>query len=511
MSTAENNHLRTINWRESLPWLIIFRTFSAAVHPTPILLAFLGAILTPLGWFLFDVVLISNNMKGDLPAEQLAAKSPEEQFESAKLNTLVERMRSPYESVFIPGNQRAPDEANGIRFLDPVIYGKPASAFFHIADPLIRVFDQGTPGFRVYLYLFMGSMWTLAVWAFFGVGICRSAVLKFTREEPIGPIDAVMFSVRHFLSSLSAVGIPLLCVLLLAIPGLIAGLFLLFDFGTIIAGIFWFVVLGCGFVMAILLVGLFFAWPLMIPAVSTDEVDGFDAMARGYSYIFARPLGYLFYTLLALAFGALCYWIATIVLGQAINLSIWSASWTASVSDPPDFTKVETEEDAQDEQPADDSDNQPKTRRLNDVFTFESEPANRQTGDEEDDGKSTSLSIGQNILWFWHALLFTFGAAFVYSLFWCLSSAVYLVLRKDVDDMEMDEISIQEEKRSYELPKLQSSETEPVPQLQSIKPNPKTGGHTSDSETDDNSDPPPSETDEFTDRRDNDDRQDNTQ
>ena len=492
---AETNHLQTINWRETLPWLVIFRSFSAAASRSTFLLAFIGVIATPLGWLLFDLVLVSNQMKGVVDKDENRA----ELYDGAtmarqdEVRGFVETMRNPYRGIFVAQDKNTSP-------IDQLWNGQPAAPFMHIAAPFQKVFDQDTHGFRFYLYVFFGALWTLAVWSFVGVGICRSAVLKFTREEPLGPIEAIMFSVRQFLAAISAIGIPLICVFLLAIPGLIAGLFLLFDFGTIIAGIFWFVVIGCSIVMAVLLVGLLFGWPLMIASVSAEEQDGFDAMSKAYAYLFARPLSYLFYVIVALIFGGFCYWIAVVVLSTAVNVSQWSASWTATWNDPPDFEKLKKDDDD------DESDTQNKVPRLSEVFRLANETPDQaaerreyeeqleESGDDdENEGTSGTLRVGQHILSFWQSFIYTCGAAFVYSLFFCLSSAVYLVLRKDVDDMEMDEVSIREERRSYELPKLQSSETEPVPQLETIKPNPKTekadppGDDQPDEPTDDDS------------------------
>ena len=50
-----------------------------------------------------------------------------------------------------------------------------------------------------------------------------------------------------------------------------------------------------------------------------------------------------------------------------------------------------------------------------------------------------------------------------------MAGAVYLLLRKDVDDTEMDEIYIVDERRTYDLPPLKSDE-QGVPQVQ--KPTP---------------------------------------
>ena len=50
-----------------------------------------------------------------------------------------------------------------------------------------------------------------------------------------------------------------------------------------------------------------------------------------------------------------------------------------------------------------------------------------------------------------------------------MASTVYLLLRRDVDNTEMDEIYIVDEKRTYELPPLKSDESG-VPQVQTPTP-----------------------------------------
>ena len=69
----------------------------------------------------------------------------------------------------------------------------------------------------------------------------------------------------------------------------------------------------------------------------------------------------------------------------------------------------------------------------------------------------------------WNSLFRTLAAAFIYGLFWCMASAIYLLLRKDADETEMDEIYIVDEKRTYELPPLQSDENG-IPQVQEPRP-----------------------------------------
>ena len=70
---------------------------------------------------------------------------------------------------------------------------------------------------------------------------------------------------------------------------------------------------------------------------------------------------------------------------------------------------------------------------------------------------------------FFNATLKTLAAAFLYGLFWCMASAVYLVLRFDVDETEMDEIFLVDEKRTYQLPPLKT-DSNGIPQIQKTAP-----------------------------------------
>ena len=86
---------------------------------------------------------------------------------------------------------------------------------------------------------------------------------------------------------------------------------------------------------------------------------------------------------------------------------------------------------------------------------------------------STPLYAGQAMIRGWTWLVRSLAAAFIYGLFWCMASAIYLLLRKDVDDSEMDEISVVNQQRTYELPPLKTDENG-IPQVQT--PTPKSNG-----------------------------------
>ncbi len=55
-------------------------------------------------------------------------------------------------------------------------------------------------------------------------------------------------------------------------------------------------------------------------------------------------------------------------------------------------------------------------------------------------------------------LVRSIAAGFGYSLFWCLAAAVYLLLRRDVDETELDEVFVESETQRYQLPTAERAE-----------------------------------------------------
>ena len=274
----------------------------------------------------------------------------------------------------------------------------------------------------------------MAVWSFIGLAIARVCLLRLTRNETIGIDDAFDFAFDHWLASFGGVGIPLAAALALCIPASIFGLLMTFDFGAAVAGLLWPLVLLIGAAMALLLLGLTYAWPLIVSSAACEGQNSFDAMTRAFAYVFQRPLHCLGYAVVAMLFGGFCWLIVANLAASVVELSYWSTSWGANVGSGENASRIDV------------------LRGL--------------TTDSE---SSSMLSFAQDSMAFWNGLIQTIAASFLYGLFWCMASAVYLLLRKEVDDTEMDEIYIVDERRTYELPPLKSDESG-VPQVQTPKP-----------------------------------------
>ncbi|HHT9118536.1 MAG TPA: hypothetical protein ACFYD1_07880, partial [Candidatus Hypogeohydataceae bacterium YC38] len=60
---------------------------------------------------------------------------------------------------------------------------------------------------------------------------------------------------------------------------------------------------------------------LMIPTISADGSDAFDAMSRAYSYVLSKPINYVIYLVAAAGYGALCLIIAATVIDLLVQTS----------------------------------------------------------------------------------------------------------------------------------------------------------------------------------------------
>jgi hypothetical protein len=403
--------VQKISWQDLCPWTIIFKTLPSAASVTVMAFALLGVVLTPMGWLLSEMLFVHQDQRQD-----------------PILMEVVELNGSPYRGVFLATQ----DDSNSIKILGAHFSG-PRLVFQQIVKPFNYLFD-GTWGGWEFCYFFLGSIWSLFVWSFVGLAITRVCLLRLTRNEQAGLDDAFEFALDNWMTAAGAVGIPLLAVAALCVPAFIIGLFLGFDFGVVLVGIIWFVVLALAICMALLLLGLMFGWPLMVSSVAAESQNSFDAMTRAYAYTFQRPINYLFYMLVAIFFGGFCWMIVASLTDGVLELAYWSTSWGANLV-------------GQDR-----------------IDVIQGVP---QIAGAESVENSRTLEAGRGIIGLWNSFVRTIAAAFIYGLFWCMASAIYLLLRKDVDEMEMDEIFVVDEKRTYELPPLKSDENG-IPQVQTL-------------------------------------------
>ncbi len=293
--------------------------------------------------------------------------------------------------------------------------------------PLMRVLSLDASPAEIAHVACCGVL-TLLIWSIIGGAITRSAAVQLARDQRIGLGPSLSFAFRKLASFFFAPLFPLLGVAFFVIGVLvIVGLPMNLDLGLVWAGLVWIFVLLFGILVGVVLLGLVFGWPLMWGTISSEGSDAFDALSRSYAYTLQRPLHYLFYVVVAGVLGALI-WSVVLIFGEAvIQLCLWSADWGV-------FNEL----------------------RMTEIVAA----ANGQ-GIAIDDGVMTLGGLGQagaTLIGVLNTALRLVTFSFIYGYFWVAASAMYLLLRRDVDHTETDEVYLEDDSESYGLPPLKDDE-----------------------------------------------------
>jgi hypothetical protein len=431
--------IRHISWRDLFPWLILLRTFRIAISPPMLAIATLAVILTPLGWAVAAWVFHPTPVRptasattlwpwgpGDPTRTELArirreaieALGPREGWMSPPPVTtpLPTPVPTPAAPV-VPWQQRVPNADNSMLAEETPLAPReylPAAptaivpAYLNFAEPLARFFQVGV-SLRDAAYYLCGLLWMLVVWSLPGGFITRRALVELATESPAPVYETGEFALRRYGWYFLAPLYPLLGVALLALPIALLGILLQasLGLGSVVAGVLWIFVAVAGMAAMWLLVGLLFGWPLMWPAISAErDGDAFEAFSRSYSYVYGRPLHYFFYFVVAALFGALCWAVVEIVTEIVINFGFWALSWGSGGVKALELRELALEYARTGQTP-------------------------RATG---------ALAAGATLVGLVVALIQAVAAAFRYSFFFTAASAIYLLLRHNVDEKEMDEV-----------------------------------------------------------------------
>ncbi len=406
MIDQTNGTLRSVAWAEIFPWLAIFRSFRLAIEFRMLVLGGAGMFLTVSGWALLGFIFsgstqVASQVEPYDGCSWLALSSlvPERPFGPSLYAHTLEAGESP---EVLPSQSYLLREPGPLWGMFDPIYG----TWEHLSRPVRDLFDPGL-GWAGLLFVLLCSFWGVAVWAWFGGAITRVAAVRIAAEERVGWGDMIRYSNRKWPAYFMAPLFPLIGVLLITVPIGIVSLLLRVGFGVFLLGIFWWLFLIGGLMMALLLLAVAAGWPLMWPTISSEGTDSFDALSRTYSYVYQRPLHYLFYTVVALVFGVLGWFLVANFTGGVIHLTYWAAHWGGG------------------------------TERVASIAAG--------TGD-----------AGGVLIRFWVEALKLLAVGFLASYFWIAFSVIYLLMRRAVDATEMDEIYLEDEQDEAEhgLPPL---------------------------------------------------------
>jgi hypothetical protein len=419
---GQHEKLRAVAWTELFRWLLLLRSVRIALLARVIVLGAIGLIATTLGWRAIGWVFSASSdpvlaaWREDV-SDWLWNRTPE---------------------FAIATSVHGADElfASAARGLVEA----PVTLWLYLARPFIDLFDSRLTAIGFFCLLLCG-VWELLVWGLAGGAITRIAALKFTRDEAPDLLGALAHSARK-LSAYSLA--PLLALAGAAVFGLqllVLGWIMRLGFFAMLAGIAWPFVLMLGLLMAILLIGALVGWPLMWATVSVEGTDAFDALSRSYAYTYQRPLRLLWYVLLSAFLAAVSMFVVKLFAASAISLGSWSIRW--GLDEPTYHAIVSPRSVAVETAPV--TGVPPlAVAPLADSGPILNGPDATATSAAPMEVSGMRWLAGQAIA-FWKSLLGALAAGYQAGFLWVAAVGVYLLLRKDIDGAEIDEIYVEDE------------------------------------------------------------------
>src|SRR5262249_34907680 len=147
-------------------------------------------------------------------------------------------------------------------------------------------------------------------------------------KEPPGLTDTLRFVCQKYMHYVAAPMVPLFFVAGIVIITVIFGLVHLVPFvGDVWDGVLWPIPLLLGFAQALLLVGLV-GYPLMFATISAEGTDTFDALSRSYNYVYQSPWHYIWYSVVAIAYGMVVVFFVGFMGSFVVYLSKWAIAQT---------------------------------------------------------------------------------------------------------------------------------------------------------------------------------------
>lgn len=308
---------------------------------------------------------------------------------------------------------------------------EPTTEILVLIEPLVKFLKpvifllQPQAGFWNRVYFLLVVFWTLATWAVFGGAITRMAAVQVARNEKIGLVEALRFVwVRkgsYLFASVAPLVFVAITVVLLALFGIGNWIPIFAEFWD---GLLWPLVLLAGLAMAVVLVGLV-GWPMIHATLSAEGSDSFDALSRSYSYVYQSPWHYLWYCLVSLAYGA----VVVFFVGLMGSLMVYLGKWGVSQAPLTEYFHRDPS------------------------YMFVWAPTSYQWRDLLLQGSPLYVTsdyqpwnyIGLTLITFWLFLAFVLMIGFSYSYFWSASTIIYLLMRRKVDDTDLDEVYLEEE------------------------------------------------------------------
>lgn len=433
MST--NQGTDRIDWMDASGLKYILQLFRIAIDPSKLVLALFGIFATIVigaaldkiwvsaGWgtasgAIASSVGITTPTKPDIPNDAGVFQT----FRNFEISCIRDTIESARHGVIIGDAYTTRQTSSFINIKIPRDHA--VRGIFSNAMLMIYGIVWMFTAHPIYAIIFFALF--ILVWSYIGGAICRNAGLQFSRGERISAIESLQFTHRKAISGFfTAPIIPMGMIGLVAIVLILGGLFLSIPWlGDLIGGLTFFLALLGGLVIAVLSIGLVGGGPMFWPTLAVEDSDPFDAVARSYSYLFAKPIRLLWYFFLTIVFGSFC-WLAVAFIAWLTAASthlfvgIGSGIFGGSEDVPNKLSALWIKP------------------------TFESLV-------QLPPDLSGAHNLSAYLIGFWVLLLVGVVWAFLASFFFSGSTVIYFLMRRDVDFVDIGEIYLDNDGESLE-------------------------------------------------------------
>lgn len=438
--------VRKVVWSELLPWLILFRSVRIALMARVLVLGAIGLILTTLGWraigwtFSGTDDLVVDDWNRAARTWLWEDATPGDPSGGFSIDTTAESASEVFASA-----------SEGLRWA-------PIEVWLFLIRPFQDLFDARlTPG--GFVCLLLACVWELLVWGIVGGAIARIAALKYTRDEAPGFVAALKHSLGKLPSYSLAPLIALAGAAVFAIQLFVLGLIMNVSILAVLAALAWPFVLVLGLLMAILLLGALVGWPLMWATVAVEGTDAFDALSRSYAYTYQRPWRLLWYVAFSVFLAAVSMFVVKAFAISAVRLGDWSISWGLTDENRPELLGPRESATA----------SNAAAPLLAPPFQPDNVDLPTPTAEPAPATDPWTIRTSQKLIYFWQSLWKSLAAGYQAAFIWVSAVGIYLLLRRDIDGAEMDEVFVgQEDERG--IPALDLDESTGVPEVAPSRP-----------------------------------------
>ena len=445
--------IREIAWSELFPWLMLGQSVRIALMARVLILGAVGLIATTLGWWVIGLMFSG-------------AENPQTRAEIETFHAVASRWVWQDSREFaIAMSAKSADEV----FLSAWagLLEAPVALWLYLTTPFRAMFSDVSA--RTFFYLLLSALWELLVWGLIGGAITRIAALKFTRDEAPGLVAAV----KHAAAKLPSYSLPPLIALggaaVFAGQLAVVGVLMRIPFLDLLAALAWPFVLLLGLLMAILLLGALVGWPLMWATISVEGTDAFDALSRSYAYTYHRPWRLLWYVLFVGLLAVVSMFVVKLFATSAMALGDWSIDWGLDeetfhtvVKPEPTTSASGMEAPPPDTPPLFDDGADETSANVTDGPPDNDTDGAAEADEQLEQGRLLTGTL--HLVYFWKSMMAALAAGYQAGFLWVSAVGVYLLLRRDIDGVQMSEVYVDQDEE-YGLPPLAEDAGTGVPDV----------------------------------------------